>query len=28
MGLAGRQWIVNNWRWETWSKEFEAILNK
>ena len=28
MGLAGRQWIVNNWRWETWSKEFEALLNK
>jgi phosphatidylinositol alpha-1,6-mannosyltransferase len=28
MGLAGRQWIVNNWRWEKWSKEFEALLNK
>ena len=28
MGLAGRQWIVNNWRWEIWSKEFEALLNK
>jgi phosphatidylinositol alpha-1,6-mannosyltransferase len=28
MGLAGRQWIVDNWRWETWSKEFEALLNK
>jgi phosphatidylinositol alpha-1,6-mannosyltransferase len=28
MGLAGRQWIVNDWRWEIWSKEFEALLNK
>ena len=28
MGLAGRQWIVDNWRWEIWSKEFEALLNK
>ena len=28
MGSAGRQWIVDNWRWEIWSKEFEALLNK
>ena len=28
MGLAGRQWIVNDWRWEIWSKEYEALLNK
>ena len=28
MGLAGRQWVIDNWRWETWSKEFEDLLNK
>ena len=28
MGLAGRQWIVDNWRWEIWSKEFENVLIK
>jgi hypothetical protein len=28
MGMAGRQWIVANWRWEIWSKQFEALLNK
>jgi phosphatidylinositol alpha-1,6-mannosyltransferase len=28
MGMAGRQWIVNNWRWEIWSKDFEDLLNK
>jgi phosphatidylinositol alpha-1,6-mannosyltransferase len=28
MGLAGRQWIINNWRWEIWSKDFEKLLNK
>ena len=28
MGLAGRQWIIDNWRWQIWSKEFEALLNK
>ena len=28
MGAAGRQWIVENWRWETWSKEFEDLLVK
>ncbi len=28
MGLAGRQWVIDNWRWETWSKEFEELLNQ
>jgi len=28
MGIAGRKWIVNNWRWEIWSKYFEDLLNK
>lgn len=28
MGAAGRQWIVENWRWEIWSKDFEELLNK
>lgn len=28
MGAAGRQWIVENWRWEIWSKEFEDLLVK
>lgn len=26
MGHAGREWIVRNWRWEIWSKEFESLL--
>jgi phosphatidylinositol alpha-1,6-mannosyltransferase len=28
MGLLGRQWIVEKWRWEIWSEEFEELLNK
>lgn len=28
MGIAGRKWIVENWRWEIWSKEFESLLVK
>ena len=28
MGRAGRQWIIDNWRWEIWSKDFEKLLNK
>ena len=28
MGLAGRQWIIDNWRWEIWSKDFEKLLNQ
>jgi phosphatidylinositol alpha-1,6-mannosyltransferase len=28
MGAAGRKWIVENWRWEIWSRSFEDLLNK
>lgn len=28
MGIVGRQWIIDNWRWEIWSKDFEDVLNK
>ena len=28
MGAVGRQWIVDNWRWEIWSKDFETLLNQ
>jgi phosphatidylinositol alpha-1,6-mannosyltransferase len=28
MGAAGRTWIVENWRWEIWSKKFEELLTK
>ena len=28
MGIAGRQWITDNWHWEIWSKDFEDLLNK
>jgi len=28
MGTAGRKWIVQNWRWEIWSRSFEDLLNK
>jgi phosphatidylinositol alpha-1,6-mannosyltransferase len=28
MGQNGRQWIVEKWRWEIWSREFENLLNK
>jgi phosphatidylinositol alpha-1,6-mannosyltransferase len=28
MGMRGRQWIIENWRWEIWSKDFEDLLNK
>lgn len=28
MGAAGRQWIIDKWRWEIWSKDFEKILSK
>ena len=28
MGTVGRQWIVDNWRWEIWSKKFEELLKK
>lgn len=26
MGAAGRNWIVDQWRWDIWSKEFNALL--
>ena len=26
MGLAGREWIVENWRWEIWSERFNSLL--
>ena len=26
MGAAGRNWIVEQWRWDIWSKEFNALL--
>ena len=28
MGSHGRQWIVDNWRWEIWSEKFEQLLNQ
>lgn len=28
MGVAGRKWIVEKWRWEIWSQQFEALLSK
>jgi phosphatidylinositol alpha-1,6-mannosyltransferase len=28
MGTVGRQWIVDDWRWEIWSKAFEELLKK
>jgi phosphatidylinositol alpha-1,6-mannosyltransferase len=28
MGVVGRQWIIDKWRWEIWSKDFEVLLNK
>ena len=26
MGLAGREWIIENWRWEIWSQRFNKLL--
>jgi phosphatidylinositol alpha-1,6-mannosyltransferase len=26
MGAAGRNWIVDQWRWEIWSNEFNSLL--
>ena len=28
MGTAGRQWIVENWRWEIWSAQFNKLLEQ
>jgi phosphatidylinositol alpha-1,6-mannosyltransferase len=26
MGTAGREWIIENWRWEIWSQRFNNLL--
>jgi phosphatidylinositol alpha-1,6-mannosyltransferase len=26
MGLSGREWIIENWRWEIWSERFNKLL--
>jgi phosphatidyl-myo-inositol dimannoside synthase len=26
MGVAGREWIIGNWRWEIWSERFNKLL--
>jgi phosphatidylinositol alpha-1,6-mannosyltransferase len=28
MGAAGRQWIIDEWRWEIWAHKFESLLSK
>lgn len=28
MGIAGRQWIIDNWRWEIWSARFNELLRQ
>ena len=28
MGHNGRQWVVENWRWQIWSEKFNALLNR
>jgi phosphatidylinositol alpha-1,6-mannosyltransferase len=28
MGAAGRQWIIENWRWEIWSTKFNEMLKQ
>ena len=28
MGGYGRRWVVENWRWEIWSKAFDQLLKK
>ena len=28
LGDAGREWIVQKWRWEIWSQQFEILLSK
>lgn len=28
MGSAGRQWIIDNWRWEIWSSQFNKLLQQ
>jgi phosphatidylinositol alpha-1,6-mannosyltransferase len=26
MGESGRSWIIDKWRWEIWSKEFNSLF--
>jgi phosphatidylinositol alpha-1,6-mannosyltransferase len=26
IGLAGREWIIENWRWQIWSERFNKLL--
>jgi phosphatidylinositol alpha-1,6-mannosyltransferase len=28
MSTFGRQWILDNWQWTKWSKDFENLLKK
>ena len=28
MGATGRQWIIDNWRWEIWSTQFNDLLKQ
>lgn len=28
MGAAGRQWIIESWRWEIWSTQFNKVLEQ
>lgn len=27
MGIAGREWIVEKWRWQIWAEKFEKLIN-
>jgi phosphatidylinositol alpha-1,6-mannosyltransferase len=27
MGLAGRKWVVENWRWQIWADKFNSLIN-
>jgi phosphatidylinositol alpha-1,6-mannosyltransferase len=26
MGVRGREWVISNWGWEIWAKEFRKLL--
>jgi phosphatidylinositol alpha-1,6-mannosyltransferase len=26
MGARGREWVISNWRWEIWAKEFGKLF--
>ena len=28
MGQAGRNWILEKWRWQIWAERFEQLINK